>query len=67
MQGVMFNNRIGVVMPPGLVGLLLKHVNPVARYFRRGGLYVCDFEMSGSIWQGPARQTRSPRLNAQNL
>jgi len=44
-QDFMFNNRIGVVMPPGLVDLLLKHIKPVARYPRRGGLYVGDFEM----------------------
>jgi hypothetical protein len=54
-QDVMFNNRIGVVMPPGLVDLLLKHIKPVARYPRRGGLYVGDFEMSSFTRQGPAR------------
>jgi hypothetical protein len=54
-QDVMFNNRIGVVMPPGLVELLLKHIKPVARYPRRGGLYVGDFEMSSFPRQGPAR------------
>ena len=55
LQDVMFNNRIGVVMPPGLVALLLKHIKPVARYPRRGGLYVGDFEMSSFPRQGPAR------------
>ena len=54
-QDIMFNNRIGAVMPPGLVDLLLKHVKPVARYPRRGGLYVGDFEMSSFTRQGPAR------------
>ena len=54
-QDFMFNNRIGVVMPPGLVDLLLKHIKPVARYPRRGGLYVGDFEMSSFTRQGPAR------------
>jgi hypothetical protein len=54
-QDVMFNNRIGVVMPPGLVDLLMKHIKPVARYPRRGGLYVGDFEMSSFTRQGPAR------------
>ena len=54
-QDFMFNNRIGVVMPPGLVNLILKHVKPVARYPRRGGLYVGDFEMSSFPRQGPAR------------
>ena len=54
-QDFMFNNRIGVVMPPGLVDLILKHVKPVAKYPRRGGLYVGDFEMSSFTRQGPAR------------
>jgi len=54
-QDVMFNNRIGVVMPPGLVDLLLKHIKPVARYPRRGGLYVGDFEMSSFPRQGLSR------------
>jgi hypothetical protein len=54
-QDFMFNNRIGVVMPPGLVDLLLKHIKPVARYPRRGGLYVGDFEMSSFTRPGPAR------------
>lgn len=54
-QDFMFNNRIGVVMPPGLVNLILKYVKPVARYPRRGGLYVGDFEMSSFPRQGPAR------------
>ena len=54
-QDFMSNNRIGVVMPPGLVDLILKHVKPVAKYPRRGGLYVGDFEMSSFTRQGPAR------------
>jgi len=54
-QDFMFNNRIGVVMPPGLVDLLLKHIKPAAKYPRRGGLYVGDFEMSSFTRQGPNR------------
>ena len=54
-QDVMFNNRIGVVMPPGLVDLLLQHIKPVAKYPRRGNLYVGDFEASSFQRPGPAR------------
>jgi hypothetical protein len=52
---VMFNNRIGVVMPPGLFNLILKHIKPVAKYPRRGGLYVGKFEMSRFQRPGPTR------------
>ena len=54
-QDIMFNNKIGVVMPPGLVAMILKHVKPVAQYPRRGGLYVADFEMSSFQRQGANR------------
>jgi hypothetical protein len=54
-QDVMFNNRIGVVMPPGLLNMLLKHIKPVAKYPRRGNLYVGDFEVSSFPRPGPAR------------
>ena len=54
-QDFMFNNKIGVVMPPGLVNLIMKHVKPVARYPRRGGLYVGEFEMSSFPRQGQGR------------
>ena len=55
LRGVMFKKRIGVVMPPGLVDLLPKHIKPVARYPRRGGLYVGDLEMSGFTRLGQTR------------
>ena len=51
----MFNNRIGVVLPSGILDMILKHVKPVASYPRRGGLYVGEFEMSSLPRQGPAR------------
>jgi hypothetical protein len=54
-QDVMFNNRIGVVMPPGLLNMLIKHIKPVAKYPRRGNLYVGDFEVSSFPRPGPAR------------
>ena len=55
LQDVMFNNKVGVVMPPGLVALLMKHIKPIARYPRRGGLYVGDFEMSSFTRPGQNR------------
>ena len=54
-QDVLFNNRLGVVMPPGLVNMILKHIKPIATYPRRGGLYVCDYELSSFPRQGQAR------------
>ena len=55
LQELMFDNHVGVVLPPGLVKILLKHIKPVARYPRRGRLYVGDFEMSSFTGQGQAR------------
>jgi hypothetical protein len=55
LQDVLFNNRLGVVMPPGIVDMILKHIKPVATYPRRGGLYVCDLELSSFPRQGQAR------------
>ena len=54
-QDIMFNNKVGVIMPPGLVNMILKHVKPVATYPRRGGLYVCELELSSFPRQGQAR------------
>ena len=44
---VLFNNRIGVVVPPGVVDLVLKFMKPVMQYEREGGLYVAEVTMSG--------------------
>jgi hypothetical protein len=35
--------------------MLLKHIKPVAKYPRRGNLYVGDFEVSSFPRPGPAR------------
>ncbi len=59
MQDVMFNNRIGVVMPLGLLGVLLKHVKPVAKYLRRE---TCTLETL--MCQVPNGQVPPGRLNA---
>ena len=54
-QDIMFNNKLGVIMPPGLANMILKHIKPVATYPRHGGLYVCELELSSFPRQGPAR------------
>ena len=54
-QDVMFNNRIGVVIPPGLLEMLLKHVKPEAKYPRRGNSCVGDFKASSFQRPGPTR------------
>ena len=55
LQELMFDNHVGVVLPPGLVKILLKHIKLVARYPRCGRLYEGDFEMSSFTRQGQAR------------
>ncbi len=44
---VLFNNRVGVVVPPGVVDTVLKYVKPLMQYDREGGLYVAEVKMSG--------------------
>ena len=44
---VLFNNRVGVVVPPGIVDTVLKYVKPLMQYDREGGLYVAEVTMSG--------------------
>ena len=43
---VLFNNRVGVVVPPGIVAMILKRIKPLLTYDRRGGLYCADLEVS---------------------
>ena len=52
---VLFNNRIGVVVPPGVVDLILKYVSPIMQYDREGGLYVAEVKMSGFPRPGPGQ------------
>ena len=54
-QDILFNNRFGVIMPPEILDMVLKHIKPVATHPRRGGLYVCDLELSSFLRQGQAR------------
>ena len=51
-QDVLFNNRLGVVMPPGVVKKLLWRIKPVMRYERGGNLYLAQLRMSSFIRQG---------------
>ncbi len=44
---VLFNNRVGVVVPPGIVDLVFNYVKPLMQYDREGGLYVAEVTMSG--------------------
>ena len=54
-QDFLFKNKIGVVMPPGIVDLIMKHIKPVAKLPRRGGPHVGRFKMSSFPRQGQAR------------
>ena len=51
-QDVLFNNNIFVVVPPGVVGEILKKIKPVMGYDREGNLYIADLAMSSFHWQG---------------
>ena len=52
---VLFNNKKGVVVPPGIVEKILKHVKPGTQYDRTGGLHIAEMELSGFTRQGPCR------------
>ena len=51
-QDVLFNNKLCVVMPPGIVAAILKRIQPVATYPRDGNLYVGEMTMSSFTRQG---------------
>ena len=53
-QDVLFNNKLGVVVPPGVVAAILRRIKPVAHYPRDGNLYVGEFDMSSFPRQGLA-------------
>ena len=46
-QDVLFNNKRCVVVAPGVVEWIMKHIDAVAEYKREGGLYLADLVMSG--------------------
>jgi hypothetical protein len=45
-QDVLFNNRRCVVVPPGVVEKILKHIKPIMEYEREGNLYTAEVAMS---------------------
>ena len=51
-QDVLFNNKCGFVVPPGVVAEIMKRVKPIMEYPRDGNLYTCEVEMSAFRRQG---------------
>ena len=49
---VLFNNKVGVVVPPGFVEEILKFVKPIIEYQREGNLYVAEMTVSSFARQG---------------
>ena len=49
---ILFSNRRCVVVPPGVVEAVMKHMELVAEYHRDGNLYLSDLTMSDFVWQG---------------
>ena len=52
-QDVLFNNRYGVVVPPGIVDYIMKHVKAAARHDREGNFYLAEMTVSDFIRPGP--------------
>ena len=51
-QDVLFNNKICVVVPPGVVDAVLKQVKAITKYKRTGNLYTAKMAMSSFRRQG---------------
>ena len=45
---VLFNNKRCVVVPPGIVEKILKVIQPITEYKRKGGLYLAEMELSNT-------------------
>ena len=45
-QDVLFNNHKCYVVQPGIVHTVMKHIQAVIDFDRRGGLYTCEMEIS---------------------
>ena len=43
---VLFNNKLGVVVPPGVVNKILERIKPIFKYDRSGGLYTANVKLS---------------------
>ena len=52
LHDVLFNNKVGVVMPPGIVAAILKKIRPIFQYERDGGLYTAEVKLSSFAGQG---------------
>ena len=48
-----FNNKVCVVVPPGVVDAIIRQIEPIAQYRRAGGLYIANCTLSDFIGQGP--------------
>ena len=49
---VLFNNKVGVVVPAGIVAAILKKIKPIFQYERDGGLYTAEVRLSSFAGQG---------------
>ena len=46
---VLFNNRLGVVVPAGIVDKIFEKINPIMQNDRRGGLYCAEVKLSSFL------------------
>ena len=51
-QDVLYNNRLCVVVPPGIVDKILEQIKPVVEYKRNGNLYTTKMTLSAFRRQG---------------
>ena len=49
---MLFNNERCVVVPPGVVEAIMRHVQAVAEYKREGNLYLAEMTLSSFQRQG---------------
>ena len=42
---VLFNNRLGLVVPAGIVDKILEKIKPIMQYDRRGGLPCAEVKL----------------------
>ena len=47
---VLFNHRLGVVVPAGTVDKILEEIQPIMQCDRRGGLYCAEVKLSSFPW-----------------
>ena len=49
---VLFNNKLGVVVPAGIVNKILERIKPIFQYDRDGGLYTAEVTLSSFARRG---------------